>query len=90
MNSIGKKMEKIIDAKIGVKWLDLSDDVLSSIKNLKRGTLSVNEWIRSYAGEKEHAIYTRNDPLPAFIKFVYYIFVDIPYFLKNTLKNHHN
>jgi predicted ATP-grasp superfamily ATP-dependent carboligase len=88
MDSIGKDLEINEQSKVGVKWLDLCEDIPSAIKNLKRGTLSLREWITSYNGEKVHAIFDRNDPLPAFIKFVNYILIEIPYYLSRHLNGY--
>jgi D-aspartate ligase len=88
IQTIGKNEEKCIFSKNSVKWFNLYEDVPAVLYNIKKGTLNFNEWIKSYKGKKEYAIFTGDDPLPAFVLFVNFIFIDFPFFLIRYIKRH--
>jgi len=89
MNVIGKNVDGVKPSKDIVKWFHLYEDIFSAFKYLKTGTMTLNEWIKSYSGKKMHAIFTWDDPLPAFVSFINFIFIELPYFLIRKLKRNH-
>jgi predicted ATP-grasp superfamily ATP-dependent carboligase len=66
MDSIGKKIEKPVICNENTKYLFMIEDFLSSFKSIKKGELSIREWINSYKGKKVYAIFCWNDPVPFF------------------------
>lgn len=53
------------------KWLVEDCDVASSIRYFRDGVLSFPEWIRSFRGVQELALFSFRDPLPAFTTCFY-------------------
>ncbi len=49
-----------------VKWLFAFHDILSAINDMKNHRLSLIDWISSYKGKKDYAIFSWKDPLPFF------------------------
>jgi predicted ATP-grasp superfamily ATP-dependent carboligase len=47
----------------GRKWM-LEEDVLVALRELRRGTLSPREWLRSVRGVREAQWFARDDPMP--------------------------
>lgn len=50
--------------KAGVKWIFLRDDLRSASKMLVNGDLSIREWIFSLLGERDYAIFAKDDLKP--------------------------
>lgn len=48
----------------GVKWIHLLRDSRSAVYYLRRGELSVRDWISSIRGRKAFAVWSLRDPLP--------------------------
>jgi predicted ATP-grasp superfamily ATP-dependent carboligase len=48
----------------GRKWLVEDFDLFSGLRSWREGTLSLKEWIRSFAGVQETACFAFDDPLP--------------------------
>jgi D-aspartate ligase len=65
-------------ARTGVKWMRLLTDGPTVVKMFRRGVLSPREYLRSWSGPKEFAIFAPDDPLPAV--------VDIPLLVRLALK----
>jgi D-aspartate ligase len=65
-------------ARTGVKWMRLLTDGPTVAKMFSRGVLSPGEYLRSWSGPREFAIFAADDPLPAV--------VDVPLLLKLALK----
>ena len=86
MIALDQKMVDIKVSKIGVKWLNLREDIFSAIQSLKNRTLSCRDWLGSYKGENDYAIFKRNDPLPAVIKFIDFSIIEFPRVLIRKLK----
>lgn len=82
LDAIGEKTKYIEDYKIGVKSIILPSDLLASAKMVKAGSLSFQEWIRSYLGKKCVNYFSR-DGLKSFIMFC---IVEALKTLKNYLK----
>jgi D-aspartate ligase len=51
-------------ARAGVGWLRLSTDTPTALKELVAGRLAVRDYLRSFAGRRESAIFAWDDPLP--------------------------
>ncbi len=50
--------------KIGVKWIDLFSDMLSSISLIKKGKLSIKDWMNSIKNAKKFGLPSIKDPMP--------------------------
>jgi len=74
LDAIGKKFEKPISARENVKWLNMTEDIRSSMKSILKRDLSIFEWIKSYRGEKEYAFFAKDDPMPFFLSFLPFYF----------------
>jgi D-aspartate ligase len=48
----------------GVRWLRLSTDLPMSLSEILRGKLSAHEYLSSFRGPRESAIFARDDPWP--------------------------
>ena len=48
----------------GVKWLYMLHDLKSARKSILKGDLAPREWLNSLRGEKEYAVFAKNDPGP--------------------------
>lgn len=66
-DAIRKPLEKTNPINKNVKWLYMLDDLKSSMKSISKRTLSINDWINSFKGEKEYAVFDYNDPVPFFV-----------------------
>ena len=49
---------------LGVKWISLVTDMLSSVQLWRSGELTVMEWLKSLKGKKHYAIWSLRDPMP--------------------------
>jgi predicted ATP-grasp superfamily ATP-dependent carboligase len=87
MEAIGKHVEKAVCKKENVKWLSMLEDIQSSLKSMKKRELSIEEWICSFRGEKEYAIFAWDDPIPFFTLYTKSIYFTIPH-MKLLHKNH--
>jgi len=67
MDAIGKKFDKPIICNENIKYLFMIEDFFSSFKSIKKGELSIREWIKSYKGKKVYAIFYWSDPIPFFV-----------------------
>lgn len=83
MDAIGKSFENQVFNKKHVKWLFMQEDFYSALKSISKGELSFHEWMNSFKGEKEYAIFASDDPIPFFVIFTKALFGFIPYFFKN-------
>lgn len=63
--------------KNSLKWIRLSTDFVTVVKEIIRGRMSISEYLRSLKGEKEFAVFSLNDPLPFFTELLIF-----PYLLK--------
>ncbi|MGA7272429.1 MAG: carboxylate--amine ligase [Acidimicrobiia bacterium] len=48
----------------GVKWIHLRRDLLSAVASMRKGELTVREWLRSLRGRKGYAVASWRDPGP--------------------------
>ena len=65
--------------KNNIKQLFAFHDLFSAFTDMKNHNLSLIEWINSYRGKKEYAVFSWKDPLPFFryickIKYYYQIY----------------
>ena len=60
----GSPIEPIDDYKDGVKWLDMTHDVLALIVLSRCRRLSVDTWLRSISNVDCHAYFARDDLKP--------------------------
>jgi predicted ATP-grasp superfamily ATP-dependent carboligase len=52
----------------GVRWVRLSTDLPTSLKEIVAGRMSAVDYLRSLRGPVEGAIYARDDPLPGLLE----------------------
>ena len=83
-DAIRKPLEKTNPINKNVKWLYMLDDLKSSMKNIRKGKLSLQEWINSFKGEKEYAVFACNDPIPFFVLCAKSTFFPFKYLLKRS------
>jgi len=69
LDSLGKDVDQIIPKKERVKWFYMFQDIFPSIQSLVSSNISFRNWIRTYKGKKEYAIFALDDPLPLFLGF---------------------
>jgi predicted ATP-grasp superfamily ATP-dependent carboligase len=50
----------------GRRWLIEDMDIISSLHYRREGTLSIEEWIKSFRGVEEAAWFSWRDPVPFF------------------------
>jgi predicted ATP-grasp superfamily ATP-dependent carboligase len=53
------------DKKI-TKWLFFFEDIKAAVTNITKKELSIRQWLASYHGDIQYAIFTTDDPLPFF------------------------
>ena len=68
---IGENPRAVTKHAIGVKWLDLKNDLLSFLANRRKGDVSLGQWLRSIGGVKGYAYFAWDDPLPAIVRSNY-------------------
>jgi predicted ATP-grasp superfamily ATP-dependent carboligase len=56
-------------SQIGVRWLRLSTDLPTSVREMVGGRLPVRTYLRSLGGPRESAIFARDDPRPGLTEF---------------------
>jgi len=69
LDAIGKDIKQTKPSVENTKWLFVSIDTFSSFKSIIKRDLSVNEWLDSFKGKKNYAIFSWDDPAP----FFYYL-----------------
>ena len=69
LDAIGKDFKPLNIKKNQIKWLFTFQDLSAAFRDIKEHNLTLAEWINSYKGKKEYAIFSWNDPLP-FFKFL--------------------
>ena len=73
----GQLVEYPKSYKIGLKWINRITDTYIAWKSMEKGNLTFGDYLKSNKGEKVHAIFDKNDPLPA-LMFI----AILPYLLK--------
>jgi D-aspartate ligase len=60
----GARMDEA-HAQPGIRWVRLATDVPNAVRDIRAGTLSVREYLRSLRGVDTEAVFCLRDPLPA-------------------------
>jgi D-aspartate ligase len=55
-------------ARAGVRWSRLSTDLPTVAREIRRGRMSVRDYVRSLRGPRERAIFASDDPLPGLVE----------------------
>jgi D-aspartate ligase len=50
--------------KAGIKWIHLMTDIPTVLGEIIRGRLNITNYLQSLKGEKEYAVWAKDDPLP--------------------------
>lgn len=83
LDLIGESIPNNISYRVGVKWVNIFRDTISSIQYILRGDLSLNEWGKSFIGARDFAVFAFDDILP-FLCFPLHI---IAYFNQSRKKD---
>jgi predicted ATP-grasp superfamily ATP-dependent carboligase len=54
----------------GVKWMHLATDVPTAAIEILKGRLKFKEYVNSFKGKKQYAVWARKDPMPFFAELV--------------------
>jgi predicted ATP-grasp superfamily ATP-dependent carboligase len=54
----------------GVKWMHLATDVPTAAIEILKGRLKFKEYVNSFKGKKQYAVWAREDPMPFFAELV--------------------
>jgi len=76
-NAVGRKTEPI-SPNSGVRWVRLSTDLCVAFTEMRRGNMSLKEYLSSFRTPLEEAIFAKDDLLPAV--------VDLPLTIAMTLR----
>ncbi len=68
-DALGLPVEPQRGYRAGVLWIDFQRDVRAFLIYRQRGQLTLVQWLRSLAGEKDWAIYSGDDWKPALLAF---------------------
>lgn len=85
MDAIGESVGKTTSKREGVKWLYMFYDLMSSFESISKHELTVIKWIDSLKGEKEYAIFARDDPLPFFVSLFNLGFAVLRYSVRHSI-----
>ena len=64
LDATGSLKERSIPLVTDARWFFIVQDIPAALRSISRGTLTFKEWICSYKGKKEYAIFSWDDPLP--------------------------
>lgn len=67
LDAIGKRIDYTDTYRIGVKWLFLLNDLLSSMKMIDEKQMSIREWLSSFKKIKDYAFFSADDPFPGIV-----------------------
>jgi predicted ATP-grasp superfamily ATP-dependent carboligase len=56
--------------KAGIKWIRLMTDIPTVLGEIIRGRLHITHYLQSLKGEKEYAVWAKDDPLPFLCEIV--------------------
>lgn len=59
-----------VHAKAGIGWLRLLTDIPTAMSDLKYGSLSVGEYLRTLRATRVESVFNWKDPLPSVAEFV--------------------
>jgi D-aspartate ligase len=71
LDAIGALKERINPLATDAKWFFMFQDIPAALRSISCGTLTFKEWMHSYKGKKEYAIFSWDDPLPFFAGLSY-------------------
>ena len=63
-DTLGNEMSKK-NFRVNMKWLRMITDIPTCLIGIITGRLKWEDWFQSFKGEKEFAVFSRRDPLPA-------------------------
>jgi len=64
-DKMGLPLPKEVEQKyLGVKWIQIRTDLMSSFYYWRKGELTIKDWFKSIQGKKFFAVYSLKDPLP--------------------------
>ena len=69
-DSRGEPVEPAMAFREGVKWINFERDFKAFFDYHKSKDLDLGDWLRSYRGERCYAFFSRDDPLPAVVGFL--------------------
>jgi predicted ATP-grasp superfamily ATP-dependent carboligase len=69
LDAIGKKIKDNNSKNKSIKWVFAYQDFLAAYQDMKNHDLSLLEWLSTYRGKKEYAVFSWKDPLP-FFRFI--------------------
>ena len=64
LDAVGRSPLYSEDYEAGAKWVNLEDDLRSSILMLANDDLSIREWAFSFRGRKDYSLYAKDDLRP--------------------------
>lgn len=79
---LGNSVKPRVNYRTGVKWISFENDIRAFIHYKKEGSLSFSKWIYSWKGEKEWAVLSWKDPLPAIRMLSHMVAVGMSHILK--------
>jgi D-aspartate ligase len=65
-----------VRARVGLRWVRMSTDIVTSIREILHGRMSVRDYLLSLCQSKESAIFASDDPWPGLIELplLFYLF----------------
>ena len=64
LDALGKPVPKAASQAEGVKWLAMHGDMKSAFEAWRNGDLTLSQYVRSFSGKIEFAVFAWDDPLP--------------------------
>ena len=81
-DKIGLPLPEQVNQKyLGVKWIQIRTDLISSLYYWKKGELTFSDWLQSVKGKKHYAVLSISDPRPFLseiatgIKYLFNMFI---------------
>jgi predicted ATP-grasp superfamily ATP-dependent carboligase len=81
----GRTVRRRLPYRTGVKWIYLANDLRALLYYRKEGTLGVKKWLCSLRGEKDWALLSLADPVPAVRTFLHMAGVALRHLAKRQL-----
>jgi len=64
LDAVGYSLDTSTPSVTNATWTFILQDIPAALRGISCGDLTFNEWIRSYKGKKEYAIFSWDDPFP--------------------------
>lgn len=64
LDAVGKGIEHVDKYETGIKWINIYNDLLSSMKLLREGKMTARKWLYSLRAVSDEAYFSRDDVLP--------------------------